>query len=275
MPESVSIPILNQSPTSLSGVRFCIKHGDSLSSFDVPDKDPLHIHDCIEIYFNVIGDVTFLVNNRLYPISPGDIVVSMPNDVHVCLFNSKARHEYYSLWLDVGECAAIRSLFDGNHSPRYSFNDPTREVLSDLFRRLYELSDGGSELKKTVSFLRIMTAFDSEECERGNALAVPPEFQLILDEIDERFAEINNAADIHSARFISHSTLYRMFRKYTRSSPHAYIESRKLSNAAKLLSGGATVTEACLASGFSDCSRFIILFKRKFGETPLQYKRSF
>ena len=50
------------------------------------------------------------------------------------------------------------------------------------------------------------------------------------------------------------------------------IEAKKLSASAEMLSRGTSVTEACMKCGFSDCSYFISLFKKKFGQTPLQYK---
>ena len=79
--------------------------------------------------------------------------------------------------------------------------------------------------------------------------------------------------DIIKNRFISAATLNRRFRKYVRLSPKKFLESKKLSYAAKLLSDGASVTDACLASGFSDCSHFIALFKKQFGKTPFKYKK--
>ena len=39
------------------------------------------------------------------------------------------------------------------------------------------------------------------------------------------------------------------------------------------LRGGASVTAAATNAGFSDCSHFIVLFKKKFGQTPLEYKK--
>ena len=42
--------------------------------------------------------------------------------------------------------------------------------------------------------------------------------------------------------------------------------------AAKLLTSGESVMNACLRVGFSDCSQFITIFRRKFGVTPHQYK---
>ena len=43
--------------------------------------------------------------------------------------------------------------------------------------------------------------------------------------------------------------------------------------AEKLLRIDISVTDACYRAGFSDCSRFILCFKKKFGKTPLKYKQ--
>ena len=51
------------------------------------------------------------------------------------------------------------------------------------------------------------------------------------------------------------------------------IEAKKLSLAEKLLRADLSVTEVCFRAGFSDCSRFILCFKKKFGKTPLKYKQ--
>ncbi|MBQ8216236.1 MAG: hypothetical protein IJZ33_08240 [Clostridia bacterium] len=65
-----SIPLYaTQSLAPYLSVRFELSHS---KEFLNPDKDratlsPPHIHNCIEIFFNVSGDASFLVNNRLYP----------------------------------------------------------------------------------------------------------------------------------------------------------------------------------------------------------------
>ena len=84
---------------------------------------------------------------------------------------------------------------------------------------------------------------------------------------------VRSVNDILTSHFVSSATLTRWFRKYLHSSPREYLESVKLANAAVLLSNGHSVTDACMRSGFSDCSHFIVLFKKKFGETPLKYKK--
>ena len=102
---------------------------------------------------------------------------------------------------------------------------------------------------------------------------MPPEMQEIVDDINENFAEILHVGDIFERHYISRATLNRRFRKYLHVSPREFLEAKKLSYAKKLLSKGCSVTEACMLSGFSDCSYFIAVFKKKFGSTPLKYKK--
>ena len=102
---------------------------------------------------------------------------------------------------------------------------------------------------------------------------IPEAFQKILDDIHGHFSEIRSVGDVLASHFVSSATLTRWFRKYLHTSPREYLESVRLSNAAVLLLKGHSVTDACMRSGFSDCSHFIVLFKKKFGETPLKYKK--
>jgi AraC-like DNA-binding protein len=101
---------------------------------------------------------------------------------------------------------------------------------------------------------------------------MPAEMKAILGDINENFASIKHIKELLARHFVSSATLNRWFREYLSVSPREYVESKKLSNAVKLLSAGASVTDACMRSGFSDCSHFIILFKKKFGKTPFRYK---
>ena len=102
---------------------------------------------------------------------------------------------------------------------------------------------------------------------------LPQGMQQVLDYIRVNFVQIHSVADVAEGCHISTSTLNRWFRTYLQLSPRKYVEALKLSLAQKLLAEGRSVTEVCNSAGFSDCSRFIAVFKAKFGKTPLQYQK--
>lgn len=121
--------------------------------------------------------------------------------------------------------------------------------------------------------MQILACFEKGTTNAVNQPHIPEVMQKILDDIQDNFSSIRNINDILSSHFVSSATLTRWFRSYLHSSPHEYLQSVRLSHAATMLLNGASVTEACMRSGFSDCSHFIVLFKKKFGETPLKYKK--
>ncbi|MBQ8719813.1 MAG: helix-turn-helix transcriptional regulator [Clostridia bacterium] len=275
MYEPKYLPELNEKLGSFSNIRFGIDHFNKYHPSLDPDADPLHVHKSLEIFFNISADASFLVNNNLYPVSKMSAVVSRPGDIHMCIFHKEAVMEYVCLWIDADlDLPAFSFLKNDGFCPLFSFDGDAGVKLKSLTRSLAELcQSGGSELEKTVCLLRILLLFEKGHATLPEKPIVPESFQRILDDIHENFSTIRSVNDIIDTHFISSATLTRRFRKYIHTTPREYLESVRLSNAAMMLSGGASVTEACMNSGFSDCSHFIVLFKKKFGITPFQYKK--
>ena len=233
-----------------------------------------HIHDSYEIYVNVSGDVAFLVNNRLYPVERGDVIVSRPGDVHLCIYQSESVHERFCFWIS---CPENSPLLDFTHREDFAnfihFSDDTRRELLRLLYKLEDAQAAGREPSRSAYIFRLLALLNEGEQTEQDRLALPEDIQQVLDFIHENYTQLHSLEDIVQATHISSSTLNRWFRRYLQLSPRKYIEALKLSYAQRLLLEGHSVTTACNRSGFSDCSRFIAVFKSKFGETPLQYQK--
>ena len=269
-------PELNESVKAVSGMRFSVRYINEYISIDDPGADPLHIHNYTEIFLNVSSDISFLVNNNLYQVPIGDAIVSRPGDIHMGVFNSSSEQGHICIWIDADIASPIFSfLYKEDFCPLFSFDEKGRRELYSLAVSLLSLCEsGGSELEKISCLLRILTVFEKQTVGAVSKAYVPQMLQSVLDDIRENFSTIRSVNDILVAHFVSSSTLTRWFRTYLRTSPREYLESVRLSNAAILLSNGHSVTDACMSSGFSDCSHFIALFKKKFGETPSKYKKA-
>ncbi len=272
------LPQVKEKPLNLSDVKFGIVYSNKFVDPKNPNIEPAHIHDYQEIFFNVSSNVSFLVNNRLYAVPQGDAIFSRDNEVHVCVYNAAQAHEYFCLWIDA-EKETINILFPflkSAFSPLFTFDDETKIRIHTLLKKLYSACQNSEDsLKKTAYFLEILTLFQNPAFAAKQETKIPVQMQKIIDDIHLHFAEIDHVNDLIKRNFVSPATLNRWFRKYIHLSPREFLESKKLAHAAKLLSQGASVTDACLQSGFSDCSHFIVLFKKKFSETPLKYKQRF
>ena len=226
-----------------------------------------HVHGCHEIYLNVSGDVSFFHENIVYDIEPYDMIVSYPGDVHYCIFHSSCTHGHYCLWL--------KNDLVGNFLERRRIRGHIRLSPADkehLPKLLQRITDRGADpFLRAAAMMELLCMPDIGEDECKNELPSPVD--LMLEYIDQHLTTVSGSAELAQAFFVSTATVNRTFRKHVGLSAAKLIEAKRLSYAEQLLRRDASVTDACYQSGFSDCSRFIAAFRRKFGQTPLKYKK--
>ena len=62
----------------------------------------LHVHQSYEIYFNIEGDVKFIVNGNTFSIVPGSVIITRPYEHHHCVYLSNAVHKHYVMYINAG-----------------------------------------------------------------------------------------------------------------------------------------------------------------------------
>lgn len=234
----------------------------------------LHTHNEFEIYINISGDVSFLVENNLYKLSRGDVIVARPGEYHHCVYRSDAPHKFF--WI-LFECEKNKDTLDfllgGFKQNYFSPKEELREELLDLCYEMY--NSVLSEEDKIYSFLRIfkILKISSETLDKPQS-KMPQELQKIIAYIDGHICEEITVAGIAKALYISEGTLERRFKEYLDLTPLEYIRKKKLVLAAEMLREGKSVLTAGSSVGYNDTSYFIELFKRYYGTTPYKYKKS-
>ena len=239
-------------------------------------NDSEHIHDCYEIYINLSGDVSFLVDDETYSVKRGDIIITRPNEIHKCIYHTDCIHEHYCLWLkNAPENSRLLNTLDCR---KISFDDEeTKEKIIGCFHSYYvatreENKNPFGAVKSIFELFEIMSSIDTVAQDAKN---LPKSFSQIVDYISTHYTESDlNVSFLCDKFYISKSTLYRQFKKHFFLSPAHYIEAKRLSLAKQLLAKGMSVQDACINSGFSDCSYFILRFKNKFNITPYKYQQS-
>ncbi len=239
-------------------------------------NDSEHIHDCYEIYINLSGDVSFLVDDETYSVKRGDIIITRPNEIHKCIYHTDCVHEHYCLWFkNIPQNAdLIRTL----ECRKLSFEDEDiRERIIDCFHSYYIATreDTKNPFGAIKSIFELFEIISEQDTVAQDAKNLPKSFSEIVDYISAHYNESDLSVTTLCDKFyISKSTLYRRFKKHFLLSPAHYIEAKRLSLAKQLLSKGLSVQDACINSGFSDCSYFILRFKNKFNITPYKYQQS-
>lgn len=246
------------------------------TAVDDVTHDEEHIHDFYEIYVNLSGDVSFLVEDTLYPISRGSVIVTRPNEIHKCIYHSDGIHEHVCIWLDNLPLASERLAEEFGKQTLVVFPEEEREQLIGLCISLCRMGTEDELLRFRAAgcFYGVLDLISQSRRSDPPAHDLPTSFSEIVDYITAHCFEPSCTVALLCEKFyISKSTLCRHFRRYFQTTPSDYIESKRLSEAKKQLLAGQSVQDTCFACGFSDCSYFILRFRKKFGVTPHRFQR--
>lgn len=235
-----------------------------------------HVHTECEIYINLSGDISFMVDDKIYDIEPGDVIIVGPNEYHHCIYRSDELHRHFWILISVNENQNILEPFfnkeDFGALVRLNLCD--KENLISICNHLQ--SDALDECEKYILFFKLMRLLKSEKTihtTRENTL--PKDIISAIDYINKHLSQNISITDIAKSAFVSINTLERHFRENLNMSPTAFIKDKRLIYSAKLLRSGKNVLDAAMESGFCDSSHFIVCFKKKFKMTPLVYKKEY
>lgn len=93
------------------------------------------------------------------------------------------------------------------------------------------------------------------------------------DLIDRCYAEPLDTAALAARAHVTESYFIRRFRESFGETPHRYLISRRMERAMELLrETELSVTDICLAAGFTSLGSFSSQFRRFVGESPRSYR---
>ena len=105
-------------------------------------------------------------------------------------------------------------------------------------------------------------------------LLIEPRFQTALAFIHENLDKGITVEETISACGYTKTVFYQLFQNKMKITPHEYIETERFKIASRQLLEGKKVKEVVKAIGFHDISYFNKVFKRKYGMTPSEYRRT-
>lgn len=240
-----------------------------------------HAHDFLELYLFLDGSVTYYIEDQVYDLCPGDLLIIPPGRMHrPVIANERAAYERMVLWVELdyiaridsaaGELqAALRGI--GANGYRVPLRGDDLIFVASLFRRIVKMERGGVFTSSAIR-LYLKDAFEAyslvEKEARGETAVIPQ----VIRYLTEHFREPLRLDDLAARFFISKSYLNRHFKAYTNATVYAYLMALRITHARRMLREGATAAEAGRECGFSDYSTFYKAFKAQTGITPQEFK---
>lgn len=242
----------------------------------VKSRNDWHIQSVFvnRIHYIHNGEVTVLLDGVKYHLKPG-IIYLFPQNMkfELLLFeNTKVDHTFFDFFtvpaismqepIAINPCHsafitnAAKILFEiAEQYPTYPSmerNDYTKLVESYLLNLLF-LIDKQSRIN-TINDFRINKALD-----------------YIHNHYDQEIT-VNQLAEITN---LEKNYLIRLFRQYMDSTPYQYITKYRFNIALSLIKRDYSLGEVALKIGYSDIASFSHAFKRIYGLSPSEIKRSY
>lgn len=234
--------------------------------------DP-HVHDKCEIYVNLSGDISFMVENKIYPVKRGDAIITRPHEYHHCIYHSDAAHEHYWILFSAqGNEAILKPFFERpfGESNLITWNGNDSERLINLCETFY--TKKLNVIEQQVNFWRLMELLNnSNKVDSYESQIHKTGIDESLNYIESKLTDSIRITEIARAANVSVNTIERRFYEELNMTPMEFIKKKRLNLAANLLRQGYNVQQAGMESGFNDISYFIKLFKKYYGITPLKY----
>lgn len=247
-----------------------------LDSLSPHNHNEAHIHKTCEVYINLSGNVSFAVEDRLYPISRGSVIITRPYEYHHCIYRSNDLHEHY--WITFSTETGqdfLKIFFDrekglDNH---ISLDEAALAEITDILEALVcEQTDMLDRRIMLLCFFRIL-ASGSRDRLPANYEKLPVDVAAAMEYMENHLCEDVDVKTLARVGLVSINTLERHFKESIGLSPLAAFRRKRLLTSVTYLRNGFRVTDAAEKSGFSDYSNYIQLFRKQFGMTPGKYKQ--
>ncbi|MBQ2841246.1 MAG: helix-turn-helix domain-containing protein [Oscillospiraceae bacterium] len=241
------------------------------NSFRVYSWDSLH--------YVRSGRGKLFIRKKEYDIGPGDFFFIPKNEAIMYYPDEENPWQYY--WVNFNE----ESKFDVGKKLGLDAELPVKpakqsEEITALFDELFS----SIESTNTTLYYTVLSVVMKIIALEHDNNAISHTFDASYSELIEnakRLIKLNcshenfSAVDISKMLFISPQHLSRLFREYVGMTPVAYLSDTRLCAASELLrKNNYTVSELCRAVGFRDEHYFMKAFKKKYGMTIKEYRKS-
>lgn len=250
------------------------------------EMDQSHVHDFYEIYYLVSGTRRYFIDDSIYTINKGDIVVIPEGTIHRTTYNNEKVHERMDCKFsrayidDIPEAKAefLRLFKDSPVLPLHSAHREYVERILNNIRSEYENPDEFSEENAralihqlVICLIRLKKMQDTNvESDLTDSL-----MQEAARYIRSNFSSPLTLEAVAGHINISPTYFSKKFKAATGFGYREYLVNVRLQEAARLLlETGLSITEIALKCGFNDSNYFGDVFRKAKGISPMNYRKN-
>lgn len=230
-----------------------------------------HYHSLYEIYFLLEGNCTYFIDNKVYNVQAGDIVIIPDGVIHHTKYDNISHSR---ILINCSARYIPASVVSGMISGVYLYRNPDIiDRMNKIFENIgkeYSLKD---RLSDEIILCHTHSLFYLLMREYNTCIYVEGKNKVIeqaMTYIQENFSTSVTLSDIAAMFSVSPEHFSRMFKKETGLGFSKYVNSVRLRHAEKLLRSTEkpNITRIAESCGFEDSNYFSKKFKEMYGISP-------
>lgn len=249
---------------------------------------PDHYHPFYELIHVNSGSLRFLLKDTLYNLEKGDTLLIAPRELHHSQYFTDITCDLTFVYFkpEYLPTEVIETFKRGYKGPYASFvgSVPTvyQEELTHMFNRLHTESNSIDELSPQLMSLHLSeillffmrhNILATQDLEISNTKEA--DILLATRYIYQNYKKPLTLDEVASVASLSPTYFSKKFKQTTGMGFKEYLNYIRLKNAATALySTDSTITDIALEYGFSDSNYFKDLFKKEYGMSPREFRKS-
>lgn len=237
-----------------------------------------HTHSHTELFYIVGGKGQFLIEDRLYPVNPNNLVIINPNVTHTEVSLNALPLEYIVLGID-GVSLATSEHSNGQFCILDHFESvEISGCLRNILREMEQKSPGYEDVCQAymeILVIRLMRNTDLAVPSEPRTLSANRQCAAVRRYIDLHFKEPLTLEQLAEEAHINKYYLSHTFKREYGESPINYMISRRIEESKYLLAEtDLSMSQIAQLLGFSSLSYFSQVFRRTQSISPKEYRQN-
>jgi AraC-like DNA-binding protein len=254
------------------------------------DEERYHSHDYLELAFVLSGDGRYRIEDELYTVTEGDLIIFNPGVRHQALFLKEA--EVSTTEFFVGFSDIQIEGYEKNYCPLpggQTIYHTTGEVRQKLFRIVSAMEAENALRKEGLYFMlkaylmQMLIVVLREEMTQGKpqpgcafeSVNRKHVVEQIVNYFEDHYAQKISLDQIAENMYLSPFYISKIFKSEVGDTPIRHLINIRLEKALDLLESGSSLSiqEIAASVGYDDAYHFSKLFKKRFGASPSSFKQ--
>lgn len=248
-----------------------------------------HTHDYYEFYFFIEGHAGMQIDDSVYPVQFGDVLLIPPHvRHHAVIHDLTVPYRRFVFWISNDFLEELRKLSDcyayaadyvtAHHCYHFHLEQiAVNSLQSKMFRLLEEMQSShfGKEQQIALYVRELILTISRllyellEPKPYKNDLSL---FTMLVEYIEDHIKDELTLEKLASDFYVSKYHIAHIFKDNMGLSIHQYITKKRLLLCQEAIRSSQNISDVYHTYGFGDYSSFYRAFKKEFGISPKEYR---